>query len=112
MVEIIYCNKKVKSQCTSLKEAKKAFDQRTAIKLLEKINFIEAADSLESIINYRPMHFHSLKGDRQGVYSIDINGRKGSYRLLLSFEESSADIFTNAKTIALIRIEEVSNHYE
>lgn len=111
-MEINYGNKKVKNQCTILKEAKKAFDQKTAIKLFEKINFIEAADSLASVINFAPMHFHSLKGDRNGLYAIDVNGRKGSYRLLLSFEESNADIFQHAKTITILQIEEVSNHYE
>ncbi len=74
--------------------------------------FIEAAESLESVINFGPMRFHKLKGNYKGFYAVDIAGKKCSYRLLLSFDESDTDVFPHAKTITLVQVEEVSNHYE
>lgn len=109
---IKYHNQKVEKQCTSLKVAKRAFCNTIAEKLLEKINFIESADSLEPIINNVPLHFHPLHGKREGTYTIDINGRKSGYRLLLKFDEPTTDVFPHANIITVIQIEEVSNHYE
>lgn len=44
---------------------------------------------------------------------MDIDGRKGSYRLIVSFYNiSNEQVFTEAISIEAIEIEEVSNHYE
>ena len=58
-------------------------------------------------------HFHNLKGEFQGYYALDIDGRRSSYRLIVSFdEEENEQIFINSIEITDIRIEEVSKHYE
>ena len=111
-MEINYGNKKVEKQCTILREAKKVFDAVTARKLFEKLNIISAAENLQSVINYGPLHFHDLKGKREGTYSMDVNGRKSSYRIICSFDEPKIDIFSHSSSITIIKIEEVSNHYE
>ncbi|MCF6419810.1 type II toxin-antitoxin system RelE/ParE family toxin [Furfurilactobacillus milii] len=111
-MDINYRNEKLKKQCTSLKDAKRAFDAITAKNLFRKINFIEAADNLQSVINYPPFHFHDLKGERSGTYAMDVNGRNNSYRIICSFDAPKTHVFSEASTITIMEIEEVSNHYE
>ncbi|WP_036673128.1 type II toxin-antitoxin system RelE/ParE family toxin [Pediococcus pentosaceus] len=112
-MEIDYKNDKLKKKCTLLREAKKHLSEKVAKKLIKLVNFIEAADSLQSVMNIPTYHFHKLKGDKQGLYALDIDGRRAPERLLVSFnEEDDSQIFTQSITIVDIRIEEVSNHYE
>lgn len=111
-MNIIYQNNKVARQCTDLRVAKKNFPNAVAEKLLQLINFIEAAENLVAVIQ-APYHFHPLKGDKTGLYALDVAGRKSSYRLIVSFPESSTgDIFLQAMTIVAVQVKEVSKHYE
>ncbi|WP_022796812.1 type II toxin-antitoxin system RelE/ParE family toxin [Bavariicoccus seileri] len=112
-MNITYSNRKVEKMCTSLIEAKKRFPEKVAKKLLKLINVIEASDSLESLNNLRIFRFHDLKGERNGEFAFDIDGKKCSYRLIVSFENISKDtVFQNSASIDAIEIREVSNHYE
>ncbi|WP_334333469.1 type II toxin-antitoxin system RelE/ParE family toxin [Companilactobacillus sp. HBUAS59544] len=112
-MRISYKNRKVEKQCESLKEAKKAFSEKIAKKLLKLVNFIKAAENLESIIKNPFYKFHKLKGDKEGLYALDIDGRKSSYRLLVAFDGMTSEyIFEEAISIVSIQIEEVSKHYE
>ena len=115
-MEIEYRNKKVKKQCTELKQAQRDFGPKIArklLKLLKLLNFIECAESLSSVINNRIYNFHALKGDRNGEYALDVDGRRSPYRLIVTFESSGInDVFSNSIIIQSIEIEEVSKHYE
>lgn len=112
-MRIIYKNDSVKKQCTELRRAKKDFSDKVARKLHMLINFIESAENLASVQAFPRYHFHKLKGDRQGQYALDIDGRRSSYRLIVGFhDEDEFSIFSNPSAIEIIMIEEVSNHYE
>lgn len=112
-MRISYKNRKVEKQCESLKEAKKAFSEKVAKKLLKLVNFIKAAENLESVIKNPFYNFHKSKGNREGIYALDIDGRRSSYRLLVTFEDMTSEhIFEEAISIVSIQIEEVSKHYE
>ncbi|APX71723.1 type II toxin-antitoxin system RelE/ParE family toxin [Companilactobacillus allii] len=112
-MQIEYKNGKVKKQCCSLKEARKAFSDKIAKKLIKLVNFIESSDNLESIINNPVYHFHKLKGNMDGFYAMDIDGRSKSYRLIVTFDDYNVDqVFNDSILIVQIRIEEVSKHYE
>lgn len=112
-MNITYKNKKTEKQCTDIKKAKKDFSEVEAKKLLQRIAFIESAESLEDIKAFQSLNFHKLTGSRTGQYSIDINGRSSPYRLILEFEGyDNTQIFSNASSIAIVQIEEVSKHYE
>lgn len=112
-MQITYANNKVEKQCTELKRAKKDFPAKVANKLFKLIDFIEAAESLEDVISFPPYRFHNLKGNKKGLYALDIDGKKGKYRLLVSFAEEDTDqVFSNSMSIEAIILEEVSNHYE
>ena len=110
---LIYTKKTIKKQCTELRQAKKDFSDKVAVKLHLLINFLEAADSLASVTAFPKYHFHQLKGKRQGQFGLDIDGRKSSYRLIVGFREEDLEkVFLNPVEIEILKIEEVSNHYE
>lgn len=112
-MEVHFTNKKVEKQCTSLKQAKKDFSDKIAQKLHKLINFIESADNLASVMAFPTYHFHDLKRDREGQYSLAIDGGRGSYRLIVCFHDiDKVTVFANASSIEIIQIEEVSNHYD
>ena len=112
-MQVQYTNKTVEKQCTSLRQPKKDFSDKIAKKLLKLVNFIESADNLASVIAFPMYHFHDLKGNREGQYAMDIDGRRGSYRLIVCFHDVDKEtIFSNASSIEIIQIEEVSNHYD
>lgn len=112
-MHIEYHNKKVEQYCTDMIEAKKKFELKIATKLMQVINFIEAAESLNDVIKYPPFNFHDLKGNRKGQYAIDIAGRKSKYRLILKLSKSETiDVYADAKSIEVVIIQEVSKHCE
>ena len=117
-MEIRYFNKKVEAVCDSLDAAKKKYPLKTAEKLIKAINFIENAVCLNDIVKYSPFHFHNLRGNRNGQYSICFNGKNDSYRLIIEpldengkpYKSMSIDKYSKITKIVLIL--EVSKHYE
>ncbi len=61
-VEIVYQNKKVEKQCTSLKEARKLFggSDILALSLLARINALEKAETIKDIVVQKQFNFHNL----------------------------------------------------
>lgn len=113
---IKYKTAKVEKICKDYKTALKALSHKIhAEKLIADINFIEQAKNFFDIIAYQPFHFHKV-ADK---YAIDVNGRKCSYRLIIiPLDENNnkvvaeKDFLSTAKSIEIVMIEEVSNHYE
>lgn len=116
-MEIIYKNKKIEKQCTNLKTAQKNFNKQVSEKLFSVINFIESATCLNDIKNMPMYNLHSLKGDREGTYAIDL-GRRLGFRLIieplneLRKRWSTKDENEILRSTKMILILEVTNHYE
>lgn len=114
---IKYKTKKLEQICTNYNKAQKMLPHKIhAEKLMATINFIKNSKNFFDIISYIPFHFHKVA---DGKYAIDINGRKCSYRLIIvpiesdcSRAVSDANFLSMAKSIEIVMIEEVSNHYE
>ena len=117
-MEIRYFNKKVEDVCNSLDAAKKKYPLKTAEKLIKAINFIESAACLNDIVNFSPFHFHNLRGNRNGPYSICFNGTADSYRLIIKPLDDNGEPYKNmsideySKITKIVLILEVSKHYE
>lgn len=112
-MHIQYRDKNTEKVCKDLCEAKKKYTLKIANKLMKAINYIEAAESLQDIIEYTPFNFHDLKGKRKGQYAIDIDGRSSSYRIILKpIVSDVSDIYVIAKSVEIILVWEVSKHYE
>lgn len=86
------------------------------IKLQAAETFFKSATSLLDIANYKPFRLHQLKGDRKHEWSISL-GNTG-YRITLipcdddGNEIINGDIIAQCKTIKVVLVTEVSNHYE
>lgn len=123
-MELVYSSKKLELQCTSLKEAKKLFggDRIMAEKLLSRINSLKAADTINDIIQLPNLHFHNLKNigkrDLSGNFAIDVKTRREKWRIILEPLDDSRKpykpcvIDVISKCVRIVRIVEVSEHYE
>ena len=123
-MELVYASKKLKEQCTSLKQAKKLFggDAQMAEKLLSRINALEQSQTLKDIVVQQQFRFHKLsnKGGRnlEGYFAIDVKTKVQPWRLILRpldedkqpFE--SCNIDEVAGSVEIVGITEVSKHYE
>ena len=117
-MEIRYKKKELKNICENYGKAKKEYGENVAERLFSAIDFIKAAPNVIDIINYPPFHFHSLKGDKNGQFSIDL-GRRLGFRLIVkpmnndgTFSNNKQVYAASALEIVVLKFEEVSNHYE
>ncbi len=116
-MKISYKSKKLEKECTNISQAKKKYNEKVAEKLLYTIDAIKKAETLRDIICVPTFRFHSLIGDKNGKYAIDL-GKKSGYRLIVvplnendnQFKETVN--FYNSIEIVCVSVEEVSNHYE
>lgn len=113
---ILYKNETVKKQFCS--ECKKhwRYPEQVKKKLESAENFILCSSSLLDIANYHPFRFEHLKGSRKDEWSIRL-GNTG-YRVTMipcddnGIEIVDGDIMEQCKMIKIVKVTEVSNHYE
>ena len=115
-MEILFYNKTAEQQFSSRYKNKWRYPELVKTKLQAAENIIIVASSLLDIANYRPFHFHPLKGDRQGEWSIYL-GKTGYRVSLIPCDDNgntitSGDIIAQCKKIKVVMVTEVSNHYE
>ena len=123
-MRIIYSSEKLKKVCTSVKAAKKFFGGNEALtrSLMDRINAIEQAIVIMDIIQMPSFHFHSLKNKGRKKYkdcfAIDLKSRTDSWRIILQpLNENEepydpCNIDEIARYVKIIKIAEVSKHYE
>lgn len=113
---ILYKNKTVEKQFCSEYKRQWRYPEQVKRKLEASEKFIKNSDSLLDIANYPPFHFERLKGKRQDEWSIRL-GSTG-YRVTMipcdnnGNEIIDGDIMAQCKVIKIIKVTEVSNHYE
>lgn len=123
-MELVYASDKIKNQCTNLKIAKKVFggDTSLATSLLARINALEQADTIKDIIVQPTFHFHNLSNkygrNLDGFFAIDVKSRKDPWRIILQPLDENKDTFDPcyidriASCVRIVKITEVSKHYE
>lgn len=113
-VQIFYQNNNLKTRCEDPDKAKKKYGNETANNLFKTLNYIKSANSLNDIINFPSLHFHELKGDKKGIYSIDLMKRKSKWRLYIKLVDKNNNpiIYNtgNETNISFLRICEVKDH--
>jgi len=115
-MKILYKNETAKKQFCSEYKKKWRYPEQVKKKLESTENFILNAESLLDIANYPPFHFEHLKGDRKDEWSIRL-GNTG-YRVTMipcdvsGNEITKGDILAQCKMIKIVKVTEVSNHYE
>ena len=123
-MELLYASTKLKTQCTSVKAAKKLFggDTVLATSLLARINAMEAAETIKDIIVQPSFHFHKLNNkhgrDLEGYFAIDVKSRREQWRIIIQPLDSNKNPFVPchidqiAEYVRIVEITEVSKHYE
>lgn len=115
-MKIIYYNQRAKEAFCS--EYRDKWKYPMAVK--EKLMFIEGIlnsfTCLMDVINYPSFRFHKLVGNKKGQWSIYV-GHTGYRVSLIPCDENeqeilNGDILAFAKSIKIVEIVEVSNHYE
>ncbi|MBP7320668.1 MAG: type II toxin-antitoxin system RelE/ParE family toxin [Lachnospiraceae bacterium] len=113
---ILYKNETVKKQFCSEYKKQWRYSEQVKKKLEAAENFIRNANSLLDIANYPPFRFEHLKGDRKDEWSIRL-GNTGYRVTMIPCDENeveivNGDIMEQCKMIKIIKVTEVSNHYE
>lgn len=123
-MELVYSNEKVKKQCESIKAAKQLFggDEMLCQKLLARINAFKQAETIKDIVVQPMYHFHKLKHkkgrDLEDFFAIDVKSRKEQWRVIIQLLDSNrkpytpCDIDKLAGIVQIVKIMEVSKHYE
>lgn len=115
-MKVIYKNNTAKEQFSSEYKKKWKYPEKVKEKLCSIENAFERATSLQDIVQMPQYHFHQMKGKRKHEWSIYV-GNTG-YRVTLipcDDEENeiiSGDILAQCKMIKIVKVTEVSNHYE
>ena len=115
-MKIIYKSKTAEKQFSPAFQGKWKYPQPVKIKLLSLANALEQAPSLHDIANIPTYRFHPLIGDRKCEWSLSV-GNTG-YRVTVipcdaeGNEIVSGDVLAQCKMIKVVKITEVSNHYE
>ena len=113
---ILYKNETVKKQFSSEYKKKWRYPEQVKKKLEAAENYILNAESLLDIANYPPFKLERLQGKRKDEWSIRL-GNTG-YRVTMipcdddGNEIVDGDIMALCKMIKIVKITEVSNHYE
>lgn len=115
-MKILYKSETVKKQFSSEYKKKWRYPERVKMKLEAAENFILNAESLMDVANYIPFHFEHLKGNRKDEWSIRLGNTR--YRVTMipcdneGQEITEGDILSQCKIIKIVKVTEVSNHYE
>lgn len=71
-MEIIYKTRKIEKVCTIASEAEKKYGLEMAHKIHQRIDEIDASDTVEEMVQFHIGRCHPLKGDRKGQYAMDL----------------------------------------
>jgi toxin HigB-1 len=82
------------------KQAVREFGNDVARRYIERINILKHTASLDELARLPVLRYHPLKGNRAGSHAITLTG---FMRLIFTLE---------GETLAIVRIEEVSKHYD
>lgn len=88
-MQISYKNKGIEKVCTDASEATKKHGGIMAEKIIQRINEISSAESVEFMIKYKIGRCHPLKNNRKGEYAVDL---VNPYRLVFRIKTDEIEI--------------------
>ena len=71
-MKITYKTSKIEKVCTIASAADKKYGPEMAEKIHQRIDEIDASDTIEEMIQFHIGRCHSLKGNRKGQYAMDL----------------------------------------
>lgn len=117
-MKIAYKDKKTQRLCTDFNYAKKELNVKIAEKLHALISMLQHAENLYDLSKLSVYRLHSLQGNMNRKFALDIAGRKSGYRLIIiPLDSDGKEWNLNDKNCIyrltqVVLIWEVSNHYE
>jgi proteic killer suppression protein len=99
-VQIVFRHKKLSDCFMQHQRGVREWGPEVARKYIHRIQIIQAAKSRLDLNSFPGLNCHPLKGKRQGQYAISLTQ---SWRLIISLQGDQMEI---------VRIEEVSHHYD
>ncbi len=100
MLIVVFRTNKLEKYFSHSRLAFKEFGSQVGKKYIQRINIIKSTRSLEDLMALPGLRCHELKGNRRGQYAMNLTG---FYRLIFTIE---------GETLNIVRIEEVSKHYD
>ena len=115
-MKILYKNKTAEKQFCSKYKKNWRYPEQVKTKLEAAENYMINAYSLKDIANYLPFHFEHLRGNRKSEWSIRL-GNTGYRVTMIPCDDNGkeileGDILAQCKMIKIVKVTEVSNHYE
>lgn len=98
-MEVTFRTDQLRKCYTESSVAARKWGDKVGRRYIERVNVLKHAKSAAELYTVPPLHFHPLKGDRQGRHSITLIDR---WRMVVSF---------TGDALTIVRIEEVSAHY-
>ncbi|OOE40752.1 plasmid maintenance system killer [Salinivibrio kushneri] len=99
-MKVEFRKKKLEKCFNDQKQAVKEFGDQVARKYIQRIQIIQATETLDDLIALPGLRCHALKGKRQGQYAVKLTG---FYRLIFTVDGDYLNV---------VMIEEVSKHYD
>jgi proteic killer suppression protein len=86
-LEISFKTKKLERVCIDFASAKKKYSLEMAGKISQRLNELQAANSVENLVQYSVGRCHLLSGDMRGSFAMDL---VHPYRLIFEKYETDA----------------------
>lgn len=71
-MKVEYKSKKLEKVCTIASEAEKTYNRQMAYKIHQRISEIEAAETVEELIQFHIGKCHPLRQNRKNQYAMDL----------------------------------------
>lgn len=71
-MQVNYRNRQIEKICTNASDATKKYGKRTAGLIHQRVDEIDAADSVEMLVKFGIGRCHQLVGDRKGQFAMDL----------------------------------------
>lgn len=78
-MDIEFKTNKLKRDCTEFDRTKKAYGQQRAVKIVQRLQEIQAAETLDVLSRVPGAGCHPLTGNRNGQFAVKLTG---NYRLI------------------------------
>lgn len=101
-MKCLFLNKDLAKLYSTGKSKKLKIEQAIATKFCRVVRYIEAAKDMNDFMSWKALHFEKLQGFKNR-YSIHLNQK---YRLEVEMDWENVE-----KTVGIVGIDEISNHY-
>lgn len=125
-MDVEFKTNKLKKCYESLKKAIQEWGQEVGPRYIERVNLLKAIERLDDLQSFPQLHYHMLKGDREGQHAVRLTGfmrliftvevkaveQESKELEHLNGETEQGDMSKQIVKVEVIRIEEVSKHYD